>query len=989
MPVVSTNLIVGEVLIRSYCAITSQTIVILAFFLSVFSTANGSTECERSRVLLNQAESLFDEAKSDSAIELAEATLTELEANTIQCDSVVGDLLFALGNFYNSQGNFRKSATMWKRALEIRLEIFGENHPEVASNLIKIANSFEIQGKYSEAEQRYKKAMVIRIHHFGNESIEVAEILSLQSILRWYQEDLVTAEKLARQTLNIRQKKLGNSHKETARAMGNLALVLKEMGKTELAAKYYYRALGIFERLGPGARRYIASTLNNLSIIEKRGGNLKRAEELQRKALAINEEVYGPDHPRLSATLVTMAGIYAALGKYEEATELYRRQIKIKQKAHGKGHPSIAFSLFGLANLFRKSNNLDSADHYYSHALTIYENYLGPGNSLVARTLGQYCRSQFISGDYAGAVKSARRAYDIRRRIFAKNAWIFSESDALNYSLQMKVAADLCLSLIFAQPELSPAMMVEAADIILLSKGSVSDGLYERSHHLFNRENSSHSSDFYYYREARTELASLLVGRSNSEPGRNQAISDSLQGVIDSLENNLILQSSEFRKIFSVHKVDHTSLPGYLPPRTALIEYMRIVTPGMLNDGLSGKYLAAVYSDSGLVEVIDLGDAGPIDSACAVFRSHIIEVAETWPALSQDQVNQEIDLNRYLYDVIWSPAESILDQFDHVLVAPDGALSLISFAALRSDDNSFLCEKQTIHYLSAARDLVRLDAATSPGSGLLAIGDVDYDKVSTHPYGSIAELDASDSEPNSSSQLRSFLPDCDDMFAAGLKPLAYTNREVKQVAKLWTSNGRSATTTLLGSFASESRFKQLAGGKEVIHIATHGYFYPVDCLTGETGSSDDDRIKALKHPLMRSGLFLAGANGKEIADSNNDGILTAYEVATVNLTGVSWVVLSACESGLGDISRSEGLYGLRRSFQMAGARTVINSLWKVPDKQTAQLMQSLYANPDIDLPRIMREMALGQLARLRSRNMPDHPFSWAPFVAVGDWHSLR
>jgi CHAT domain-containing protein len=107
----------------------------------------------------------------------------------------------------------------------------------------------------------------------------------------------------------------------------------------------------------------------------------------------------------------------------------------------------------------------------------------------------------------------------------------------------------------------------------------------------------------------------------------------------------------------------------------------------------------------------------------------------------------------------------------------------------------------------------------------------------------------------------------------------------------------------------------------------------------------------------------------------------------MNLDGTQWVVLSACETGLGDIERGEGVYGLRRAFQIAGARTVVSSLWQVPDKETSGMMESLYAARGRNLADAMREMALHRIADIRIKNLPDHPYTWGAFIAIGDWRA--
>ena len=180
--------------------------------------------------------------------------------------------------------------------------------------------------------------------------------------------------------------------------------------------------------------------------------------------------------------------------------------------------------------------------------------------------------------------------------------------------------------------------------------------------------------------------------------------------------------------------------------------------------------------------------------------------------------------------------------------------------------------------------------------------------------------------------------------------------------------------------ASEERFKKQSKQHRVIHIATHGYFVEGDCR--------EDRNVAGENSLLQSGLVLAGGNLHGAgADSvgAEDGILTALEVSSLDLRGTDLVVLSACETGLGKIEQGEGVYGLRRAFQIAGVRTVVSSLWQISDDETARFMKELYSQKAITYPELMRKAMLNRLNQLRLRHLPTNPSLWAGFIATGDW----
>ena len=202
-------------------------------------------------------------------------------------------------------------------------------------------------------------------------------------------------------------------------------------------------------------------------------------------------------------------------------------------------------------------------------------------------------------------------------------------------------------------------------------------------------------------------------------------------------------------------------------------------------------------------------------------------------------------------------------------------------------------------------------------------------------------------------------------------------------------SGNEPMKSYYGADASEEKFKAGAPGNRVIHLATHGYFLESICQPRlPVGGFESKEGYVGENPLLLSGLLLAGANlhgfESEQADAE-DGILTAYEVSEMVLEGTELVVLSACETGLGEVKEGEGVYGLRRAFQMAGVRTVISALWPVSDKVTAEMMGKLYDRQDVTLPATLRRIQLEKINELRANNKTDHPFNWGAFIALGDW----
>jgi CHAT domain-containing protein len=377
-----------------------------------------------------------------------------------------------------------------------------------------------------------------------------------------------------------------------------------------------------------------------------------------------------------------------------------------------------------------------------------------------------------------------------------------------------------------------------------------------------------------------------------------------------------------------------------------------------------------------------------------------------------------------------------------LVAVPDGALNLVPLAALPTARGTYVLETgPVIHYLSAERDLAADEVAqAAAGSGLLAIGGPAFDDASSfaailkkQPASESAALPAvsngSQSSPTArriesshftpasgSAALRGASSNCASLRSMQFEALPVSRTEAESVTRLWQrfgddiTAGARSTLTLTGKEATESAFKQLGLGRRVLHIATHGFFLGVSCgptmegtravggLIGvganaqskQTGvKSTSRRASPPENPLLFSGLALAGANRRKAAGPDEeDGILTAEEIASLNLRGVEWAVLSACDTGLGTVAAGEGVLGLRRAFQVAGVRTVIMSLWSVDDRAARQWMDALYRARlvrQLDTATAMREASVTFIRERRAQGQSTHPFFWASLVAAGDW----
>ena len=347
--------------------------------------------------------------------------------------------------------------------------------------------------------------------------------------------------------------------------------------------------------------------------------------------------------------------------------------------------------------------------------------------------------------------------------------------------------------------------------------------------------------------------------------------------------------------------------------------------------------------------------------------------------LSENKGNAK-ELFGQLYSLVWIPLEEHLTGIKTIYYAPSGLLHKVSFNALVQTDSSYLASTHDLHALLSVRDIPNLKkTAKSSNDGLIAlIGGANFE-ASTQE-----EIDESSLDYIMTKSIGSLLRSVD---RSGWSYLKGSLNEVNQINKI-ASDTKQNTILKTGVDASEEQFNELVTNQQpqILHLATHGYYIPPPKEQNRSTFSfqNDNTFTNSDEPLLRSGILLAGANQKWVhnknIDSDFDGILTALEVSRLDLSQTDLVVLSACETGLGDIKGSEGVYGIQRALKMAGVKNQLVSLWKVPDKETAEMMELFYTfllNDKLDY-----STAFKKAQNVMKEKNPNKPLKWAGFVLI-------
>jgi CHAT domain-containing protein len=846
-------------------------------------------------------------------------------------------------------GQYEEAEPLLLRVLDIRESELGADHPDTAESLNNLAGLYESQGRYEEAEPLYRRALDIFERELGVNHPNTAASLNNLALLYLNQGRYEEAEPLHLRALEIHERELlGANHPDTARSLNNLAALYESQGRYEKAEPLLLRALEIHERELGVNHPNTATSLNNLALLYQSQGRYEEAEPLMLRALDIAERELGVNHPNTATSLNNLALLYQSQGRYEEAEPLMLRALDIREKELGANHPDTAGSLNNLALLYQSQGRYEEAESLYRRTLDVFERELGANHPDTALSLTNLAGLYESQGRYEEALAYLKQGIATQEAVLQQNLVGGSDANKRDYLATMSGTLDRALTFsLHHLPNESQATQL-ALSTIIQRKGRILD-LFTNLRSQFNDDPETLN----LFDELKTVTSQLTALTYNPPPTLSpenlRTQRQNLETRFRELEDTLSRRSRNFANLTASPNV--SDLQAALPTHTALVEFIRYRPYDASQNRLGeSRYAAYILHPDGRINGIDLGSAAAIDQAAELFSSDLND-----PNTPKGQVKitgQKLD------QLVMAPIRQHLGDTTTLFLSPDGTLNQIPFEALVDASGNYLVEHYQFRYLTSGRDLMRLTNEGSPIHSAALVGDPTYYVAGTQ----IAQADTQIAQANTRST--------DFDFARRSFPrLPGTQQEVEQIAALLPN---ASLYTQLN--ATELAIKTAVAQPDpigILHIATHGFFEPAS----ET-----------ENPLLSSGLILAGAAAGGQSGTDQDGILSALEVTGLELSNTQLVVLSACQTGLGEASTGEGLYGLRRALVLAGARSQVISLWKVDDTATQKLMVDYYNRLIAGTP---RDEALRATQRAFIADAEySHPYYWAAFIASGDWRSL-
>ena len=799
---------------------------------------------------------------------------------------------------------------MITEALRIREKVFGKEHPDYATSLSNLAAYNSCMGNYAEAIRLSTEALQIREKILGKKHPDYAVSLNNLALYNSSLGNYAEAIRLSTEALRIQEKVLGKKHPDYAVSLNNNS----SLGNYAEAIRLITEALRIQEKVLGKEHPDYATSLNNLASYNSSLGNYAEAIRLVTEALRIREKVFGKEHPDYATSLNNLASYNSYLGNYTEAIRLVTEALQIREKVVGKEHPDYATSLSNLANYNSSLGNYSEVIRLITEALRIQEKVLGKEHPDYATSLaGLAIINAGISNSDAMrryCVEATEALSGIVKRTFAdlttKERNLFWEKYRVWFEEDIH-------SIAYDMP--SDSLAENGYNGALMAKGLLLNSEMELSTLLKESGDSEVANIYNSLKNLRLQINKLYEMPVAERP----LDADSLERAAQGLERQLVQRSKVYGDYTANLVIDWKQVRQRLGDGEMAVEF---VSFPLRNDSV----MYAAYCLRG-----DM----PSPKMVPLFEERQLTNIDKGLYLSSPM----------LYNLIWKPLEKEMKGVTTVYFAPSGELYNLPIENLPVGEGTYNSDIRGYRRLSSTRQLaLRKDGVEVAKAAVYGGLKYDTDTVTlandSRKYRTAEPVQWSSRAVADSLNLRD-----------GVYELPATRIEAEDIDKALES-AKIDTELYTDTIGTEASFKALSGsGINALHIATHGFYWTereaVQLNNLAFLNTDMPTVVQEDKALTRSGLFFAGANtalkGLPLPEGVEDGVLTAKEIAGMDLRRLDLVALSACQTGLGEIT-GDGVFGLQRGFKKAGANTLLMSLWKVDDTATQLLMTLFYKN---------------------------------------------
>lgn len=895
-----------------------------------------------------------------------------------------------LAGLYRARGQYGLAEQNLNKALSIKEKLVTTNSPSYASTLSSQGWLHMELSQFDLAQQKLEQSSSIIKSIYSPNSNDYATSLRDLGVLASSRGKYPEAEKYFDQAMTLYAKnpelKFTDSY---ANIINDLAILNKVIGEYDKAEKLYNQSLDLYRKLSGDQSTDVAMMYNNLGILYYQKGDYSRAEQNFIKALEMRKVIFGKESPAYAGTLGGFGDLDRARGRYKSAEEKYNEELSIILKTRGKESVQYADVLSDLAMIARVKKSYISSEKLFKEAEQIYEVRLSKAHPLVGvvhQNFGNLYWNQRLYPKATLEMKAMVENYfgqidamfqvmsDHEREAFYKI--LKKDLEMFTSFACVRAGSDQFMGSKDKAPD--PTLLGDLYNVQLSTKALLLSSASKLTKGILRSGNDSIKQQFRKWQQDKIELANLKRNKDVT----SQAVIDSLDASLERREKEFLNTSTTFTGSFNDARFTWKNVKEKLKPGEAAIEVIRFSKYGakdqVPDSSAAGypRYVRMGLTDTIRYAVLIVTTETPQPQLVMIPNGNDLEgkyLNSYRDAIFKKQIDLE-SYNAFWKSIIESPW--IKGKATKLYFSPDGVYNQISINTLLNPvSKKYVIDENLLELVTNTRDII-LPPAEEEGStyGLL-IGNPTY-----------------------------YLPNNAKTSKVVLSNLPGAEEEVKQIQGMLNDNRWRKVDVLLEDKASEERLKKMDYKPKILHIATHGFFnQSIGKVAGTRGGEADGPDQSVKanlpiiNPMLSSGLVLKGGGDALNMTSGtdydlldrNDGLLTAYEAMNLNLQNTDLVVLSACETGLGEVSSGEGVYGLQRALKVAGAQAIIMSLWSVSDESTMVLMKEFYskwlASIRNDLPsgEKLGSFRDAQLA-VRKNEKFSHPFFWGAFVMIGD-----
>jgi CHAT domain-containing protein len=870
-------------------------------------------------------------------------------------------------NLYKSLGKREMALPLYQKNLEIVEKTLGKDHSEYGISLSNLAVLYESMGEYAKALPLYIEALENAEKSLGKDHSSYG--IRLNNLAHLYQTigEYAKALPLYIEALENSENNLGKDHSSYGKSQNNLAVLYVSMGEYTKALPLHLEALENTENsLGKDHSQY-GALLNNLALLYQTMGEYNKALPLYLETLENTENNFGKDHSSYGKSQNNLAALYKAMEEYAKALPLYLEALENTENSLGKDHLSYGVRLNNLGSLYSSMDEYDKALPLYLEALENTENSLGKDHSEYGIRLNNLASLYESMSEYAKAlplyleanhnrINQIKEIFSFRsekeKKAFLKTVFLnFEVLQSFGFTSQNKYKG-------ISETNLNNQLLLKG--LLLNSSKNVIEKLQALNDAVINEKIVNSKAN-----------KTLLTKQQSLALAKRSINTDSLSVTINTQEAALVRTYSEIFGDTNTLTKDWNAIKSKLQPNELAVEFSRFKYYNKKWTD-STLYVAYLYKkDWKTPKVVNLFEEKKLlkyfSSSSNPNRLYASRGSITTSTKATLAVADSI------YKLVWKPIEKYVASSSTIYFSPDGLLHKIPFAALPNKENKLIGELYNIQQMGNTAD-IGTNEKTPNLDDILLIGGVNYEyKVDSTKQKKKFNYSVLES--------KELLGDAINRSISrnGFAYLPGTKKEITDINALFKN-----AKQLSDYNATETAFKKLSGNSpSVLHIATHGFFFkkPKEEPKKNAINEQSNSYKDSDDPLLRSGLLFANANYAWQNGNNpyeeDDGILTALEISNLDLKNTDVVILSACETGLGDIEGSEGVFGLQRAFKMAGVKTIVMSLWEVPDTETAEFMNLFYTKwKTLNNPKKAFKEAQQQMMN----TYRETPEKWAAFV---------